>query len=130
MPIPGDRIIGVIERGQGLIIHTHDCATPRKSRSSADKLLEVTWDPHINRLFSASLKLVVVDKRGVLAKAAAAIAEAESNIENVHFSHEDEYTILNFTLQVSNRKHLANIMRRLREIPEVIRIGRVKNTPS
>jgi GTP pyrophosphokinase len=31
-----------------------------------------------------------------------------------------------FTLQVSNRLHLAGIMRGLRRIPEVVRISRVK----
>ena len=42
---------------------------------------------------------------------------------------EGEYTRLYFTLQVNNRLHLARIMRRLRKIPEVIRITRVKNVP-
>jgi GTP pyrophosphokinase len=65
-----------------------------------------------------------------LAKVAAAIAEAESNIENVHFSNEGEYTALYFTLQVNNRLHLANLMRNLRRISEVIRITRVKSIPA
>ena len=127
MPIPGDPIIGVIKSGQGLVIHTHDCATLRKGRSSADKWLDVVWDKNINRPFSVNIKLMVINQRGVLAKAAAAIAEAESNIENVHFSNDGEHTSLFFTLQVNNRLHLANAMRRLRRIPEVIRITRVKN---
>ena len=64
---------------------------------------------------------------GGLAKVAAAIAEADANIENINFSHEDERTALYFTLEVNNRLHLANIMRSLRRIPEVVRIIRVKN---
>jgi guanosine-3',5'-bis(diphosphate) 3'-pyrophosphohydrolase len=129
MPIPGDPIIGVIKSGQGLVIHTHDCATLRKGRASADKWLDVVWDKKINRPFNVNIKLLVANQRGVLAKAAAAIAEAESNIENVHFTNEGEYTRLYFTLQVNNRLHLANAMRRLRKIPEVVRISRVKNVP-
>jgi GTP diphosphokinase / guanosine-3',5'-bis(diphosphate) 3'-diphosphatase len=129
MPIPGDPIIGVIKSGQGLVIHTHDCITLRKGRSSSDKWLDVVWDKNINRPFNVNIKLIVANQRGVLAKAAAAIAEAESNIENVHFANEGDYTTLYFTLQVNNRLHLANAMRRLRKIPEVIRITRVKNSP-
>ena len=129
MPIPGDPIIGVIKSGQGLVVHTHDCPTLRKGRNTADKWLDVAWDKDINRPFSVSVKLMVANQRGVLAKAAAAIAEADSNIENVHFTNEGEYTRLYFTLQVNNRLHLARIMRRLRKIPEVIRITRVKNVP-
>jgi GTP pyrophosphokinase len=129
-PIPGDPIIGVIKSGQGLVIHTHDCPTLRKGRSGADKWLDVTWDRHINRPFEVSIKLLVANQRGVLAKVAASIAEAESNIENVNFTSEGDYTCLHFTLQVSNRLHLANVMRGLRKIPEVVRIARVKNLPT
>ena len=126
-PIPGDPIIGVIKSGQGLIVHTHDCPTLRKGRSG-DEWLDVVWDMNITRPFDVSLKLIVANRRGVLAKVAAAIAEAESNIENVNFSNEGEYTATYFTLQVNNRLHLATIMRNLRKIQEVIRIIRVKNT--
>jgi GTP pyrophosphokinase len=129
-PIPGDPIIGVIKSGQGLVVHTHDCPTLRKGRSGVDKWLDVAWDRHINRPFEVSVKLLVANQRGVLAKVAAAIAEAESNIENVNFTNEGDYTCLHFTLQVSNRLHLANVMRGLRKIPEVVRIARVKNLPT
>jgi GTP pyrophosphokinase len=126
-PIPGDPIIGVIKSGQGLVIHTHDCHVLRKGRGASDDWLDVVWDKNINKLFDASIKLIVANQRGVLAKVATAISEAESNIENVHFSNEGDYTALYFTLQVNHRLHLANVMRNLRQIPEVIRITRIKN---
>ena len=129
-PIPGDPIIGMIKKGQGLVVHTHDCPSLRKGRSSTDEWLDVAWDKHINKPFDVSIKLIVANQRGVLAKAAAAIADAESNIENVHFTNEGEYTTLHFTLQVGNRQHLARVMRSLRSIPEVVRISRVKTAPT
>ncbi|MEQ1742261.1 MAG: TGS domain-containing protein, partial [Candidatus Nitrotoga sp.] len=129
-PIPGDPIIGIIKKGQGLVVHTHDCPVLCKGRGGMDKWLDVVWDKHINKPFEVSIKLVVANQRGVLAKAAAAIADAESNIENVHFTNEGNYTTLYFTLQVSNRKHLANVMRGLRGISEVIRITRIKSVPT
>ena len=129
-PIPGDPIIGVIRPGQGLIVHTHDCPTLRKGKSSTEEWLDVAWDTNLNKLFDVNIKLIVANQRGVLAKVAASIAEAESNIENVHFSNEGEYTELYFTLQVTNRLHLATVMRNLRRISEVVRISRVKSIPT
>jgi guanosine-3',5'-bis(diphosphate) 3'-pyrophosphohydrolase len=126
-PIPGDPIVGVIKSGQGLLVHTHDCPTLRRGRSSGEQWLEVAWDKNITRSFDVNIKLLVADQRGVLAKVSAAIAEAEANIENISFTHEGEYSGLHFTLEVNNRLHLANIMRGLRKIPEVVRIIRVKN---
>ncbi|PIV15700.1 MAG: guanosine-3',5'-bis(diphosphate) 3'-pyrophosphohydrolase, partial [Gallionellales bacterium CG03_land_8_20_14_0_80_55_15] len=85
-PIPGDPIIGVIKSGQGLIVHTHDCPTLRKGHSNSGQWLDVVWDKNITRTFAVNLKLLVANQRGVLAKVAAAIAEAESNIQNVSFA--------------------------------------------
>ena len=126
-PIPGDPIIGIIKAGQGLVVHTHDCPTLRKGHGSNEQWLDVAWDKSINRAFDISIKLVVANQRGVLAKVAAAIADGESNIGNVSFASEGEYTALHFTLEVNNRLHLATLMRSLRKIPEVVRIIRVKN---
>ena len=57
---------------------------------------------------------------------AAAIAETGSNIENVR-SHERDglSSTINFLVMVSGRQHLAEIMRRLRTIPAVMRIVRL-----
>ncbi|MEQ1557110.1 MAG: ACT domain-containing protein, partial [Gallionella sp.] len=126
-PIPGDPIIGVIKSGLGLVVHTHDCPTLHKGRSG-EQWLDVAWDKTINRNFVVAIKLLVANQRGVLASVAAAIAEAESNIENVNFTNEGDYTALFFTLEVTHRMHLASVMRSLRKIPEVVRIVRVKNT--
>jgi len=126
-PIPGDPIVGIIKSGQGLLVHTHDCPSLRKGRGSGEQWLDVAWDKNINRPFDVNLKLLVANRRGVLAKIAAAISEAEANIENINFSNEGEYTGLNFRLEVNNRLHLANIMRSLRRIAEVVRIIRLKS---
>jgi GTP pyrophosphokinase len=127
-PIPGDPIIGIISKGQGMVIHTHDCPVIGKTRTDPERLLDVEWDQETKKLFEVRVRLVTANQRGVLAKIAAAIAEGGSNIQNVAIDPEDggDYTDMNFTLQVSNRLHLAQIMRGLRHIPEVIRITRVK----
>lgn len=127
-PIPGDPILGFINKDKGLVIHTHDCPAIRKFRLDPDKWLDVEWDPQGHRLYKVSLKLVVANRRGMLAKIASTIAEAESNIDNVSMEEADNstYTNMNFTVQVENRVHLAELMRRLRKIPDVVRINRVK----
>jgi len=126
-PIPGDPIIGFIKKGQGLVVHTHDCPTAQKSRSDPDKWIDVDWDPDTGRMFDVSIRVVAANQRGVLAKVAAAIAESGSNIDNVSMDEERAvYTTMYFTVQVTNRMHLARLMRGLRRIPEVVRLARAK----
>ena len=128
-PIPGDPIIGFIKKGQGLLIHTHDCPAIARYRDDPDKWLDVEWDPDTKKMFDVNIKLIVANQRGVLAKVAAEIAEEGSNIDNVSMGEEDgsSYTTIHFTLQVEDRPHLARVMRGLRKIPEVVRITRVKD---
>jgi GTP pyrophosphokinase len=107
-PIPGDPIIGFIKKGQGLIIHTHDCPVIAKDRTDTDKWLDVEWDPAApKKPFDINIKLVVANQRGVLAKVAAAIADAGSNIDNVSMEDVDgsAYTTMLFTIQVESRVH-------------------------
>ena len=126
-PIPGDPIIGSIRKGSGLVIHTHDCPTIRKSRSSEpQKWIDVEWEPEEGKLFDIRINVEVKNARGVLAQVAAAIAEAGSNIEHVSMDADPErlFTTLRFTIQVAHRNHLAAVMRGMRHIPEVTRITR------
>jgi guanosine-3',5'-bis(diphosphate) 3'-pyrophosphohydrolase len=127
-PIPGDPIIGIISKGQGMIVHTHDCPVVAKSHRDPEKVLDVQWDANPTKLFDVAIRTVVANQRGVLAKVAADIAAADSNIQNVAVEPEDggTYAVMRFTVQVMNRMHLARIVRELRKNPEVVRISRVK----
>ena len=127
-PIPGDPILGFINKEKGLIIHTHDCATVAKFKLDPDKWLDVEWDPDNEKLFKVNVRLVVANVRGMLAKIAAGISEAGANIDNVSVEDSDgsQYSNVNFVVQVRNRAHLADLMRNLRKIPDVVRINRVK----
>ncbi|HET7765903.1 MAG TPA: bifunctional (p)ppGpp synthetase/guanosine-3',5'-bis(diphosphate) 3'-pyrophosphohydrolase [Burkholderiales bacterium] len=127
-PIPGDPIIGFIKKGQGLVVHTHDCPTAAKSRGDPEKWLDVEWAPKTDKMFDVGIRVTVANQRGVLAKVAAAIAEGGSNIDNVSMDEERNlYTTMHFTLQVANRMHLARVLRSLRRLGEVVRIARVKD---
>ncbi|KIO49565.1 bifunctional (p)ppGpp synthetase/guanosine-3',5'-bis(diphosphate) 3'-pyrophosphohydrolase [Nitrosospira sp. NpAV] len=125
-PIPGDSIVGFIKKDQGLVIHIHDCPAISKNRGNSEHWLDVAWGKGIARHFEVSIKTMVANQRGVLARVAAAIAEAGSNIDNVAMEGDGAYTTMNFMLQIRNRYHLAQVMRSLRRIPEVAKITRMK----
>jgi len=127
-PIPGDPILGFINKDKGLVIHTHDCPAIRKFRLDPEKWLDVEWDADPKKLFSVNLRITVVDERGMLAKIAATISNADANIDNVSVESSDgsQYSNVNFTVQVHNRVHLATLIRNLRKIQQIVRINRVK----
>jgi len=124
-PIPGDPIVGLIRKGQGLVVHTHDCPAIAKLRSERGNWVDVEWESGITGMFEASIRVIAKNVRGVLARIAAGIAETDSNIINISMDDDSgEATTLFFTLQVTDRIHLARILRTLRRVPEVVRITR------
>jgi GTP pyrophosphokinase len=127
-PIPGDAIIGQFRRGQGLLVHTRDCQTLKKSRADSDQVVDVEWAAQVTGVFEAGVRLLVDDQRGLLARLATEIADAGANIEYVSMERPDGDRVVNmfFSVQVRDRRHLAHVMRALRRIPEVKRVQRAR----
>jgi GTP pyrophosphokinase len=127
-PIPGDPIIAQIKKGQGLVVHTHDCPAIHPFHFDPEKWVDVQWDHATDLLFDVNVRLTAQNTRGVLARLAAEVSEADSNIDHIETEAKasQAYTTVIFTVQVKNRMHLAHVFRRLRRIPEVVRIQRLK----
>ena len=128
-PIPGDSIIGSIRKGQGLIVHAHDCAIIRKSRErEPNKWIEVEWAPMPDTLFDVRIGIDVRNTSGILAQIDDAISGTGANISHVIMEDDPErlFTRLNLTLRVNSRTHLAEVMQNLRRIPHIARISRFR----
>jgi len=130
-PIPGDDIMGYIGIGLGMAIHTTDCRVAQRiHRRDPGRWIDVAWAPQPGRLFDVAVKVLVKNTKGVFARVAADITSADANI--VHIAMDDdlaqESNLLRFVIQVSDRVHLANVMRRVRTNPDVMRI--VRERPS
>jgi (p)ppGpp synthase/HD superfamily hydrolase len=128
-PIPGDAIVGSIKKGQGLVVHTADCASIVRSRKNEpDQWIDVEWDARTSRLFQAVIDVTVENQRGALAHVASQIAEAASNIDSIS-TDEDRalFTTMRLVIEVANRQHLARVMRALRRLPEVKKLVRAKD---
>lgn len=126
-PIAGDPVVGMIKKDHGLIVHTHDCSVIFSNRKSTENFLDVAWGKDIARTFEVSMKVETLNEQGVLARVSAEIAKAESNIVDVIMESEKDYSVILFILEVKNRDHLAQVMRNLKQIKEVIKISRIKD---
>jgi (p)ppGpp synthase/HD superfamily hydrolase len=126
-PIPGDPVVGLMTAGRGMVIHTTTCRNLREHRHPPENYIDVQWEPGIEEEYPVEVAVLVADRRGVLATVAEALGNADSNIENVAIEERDGLTnTLRFTITVHNRQHLARVMRRVRNIPSVMRITRLR----
>ena len=128
-PIPGDDIVGYLGRGEGLVVHTDDCAVAKRLQArDSERFIAVDWSDEPTRTFDTNLLVTVTSAKGVLAKVAAALAGAEADITSVDMGQESSHdaTELRFGIAVRDRIHLASALRSVRRTPSVLRVQRAK----
>ena len=127
-PVPGDTVVGQFRRGHGLSVHTRECVTLKKLRLDPSELVDVEWAPDVQGIFGAGIRLLVADRRGLLADVALAIADAGANIDTVSMERPDGGDVLAmfFGVQVRDRRHLAQVLRSLRRVPDVRKAQRTR----
>ncbi|MFT4816716.1 MAG: guanosine-3',5'-bis(diphosphate) 3'-pyrophosphohydrolase [Pseudohongiellaceae bacterium] len=127
-PIPGDPIVGHISSGRGMVIHTDDCNNIADVRDNPEKCVSVRWDPDVQGEFSVELRVELENERGIIATLATTITGTEANIEKISTIERDaRFSIVNLSLNVHNRVHLARVMKRVRLIKAVAKVTRVKS---
>jgi guanosine-3',5'-bis(diphosphate) 3'-pyrophosphohydrolase len=124
-PIPGDPILGVLNSGQGLVIHLEQCFRIAKQRKNRDTIIAVSWSDQVIGEFLTEIKITGFNQRGVLAQLSQAIADAGANIDDITVAERDahNYRVI-FKLYVNNRVHLAKVMRNLRKLDSVLKVSR------
>ena len=114
-PLPGDSIVGYLSPGKGVVVHRQECPNVVELRKASERHVGIEWAREVHGDYRAELRIEVANHAGVLATVAAAIAAADSNIENVEYVERDATAAtLLFAMEVKSRKHLADVIRRVR----------------
>jgi guanosine-3',5'-bis(diphosphate) 3'-pyrophosphohydrolase len=129
-PIPGDEVRGYLGRGEGLIVHTCECAVGKRLfQRDSEHWIRVEWADELTRSFEAGITLLLRNGKGVLAQVAQAVAQAEADITHIAMGDEAalrETAEMNLLIAVRDRLHLADVLRVLHRAPAVQRVSRVK----
>ena len=127
-PLPGDGIIAGVRIGHGLVVHTIECPQALRTRlKEPERWIDVAWASETSEHFSSRIDVIARNERGVLSRIAAEIAQADSNIIHVTMHDDAANSVsLNLTVQVSSRKHLAQVFRAIRHVSQVEKILRPK----
>ncbi|MGL4205218.1 MAG: bifunctional GTP diphosphokinase/guanosine-3',5'-bis pyrophosphate 3'-pyrophosphohydrolase [Aeromonadaceae bacterium] len=126
-PIPGDPIIAHISPGKGLVVHLESCRNIRGYTKEPDKYLPVQWDLEVSteHEFRTGIQIEVVNHQGVLAQLANTIAATGANIQGIATEEKDARVYqVNLLITTKSRIHLADVMRKIRVMADVLRVSR------
>tara|TARA_R110002167_G_scaffold71688_5_gene202095 strand:+ start:6884 stop:8998 length:2115 start_codon:yes stop_codon:yes gene_type:complete len=124
-PIPGDHILGHISSGRGIVVHRDDCRNIHEFRDDPKKCFHLNWDRQLDEDFNVTLRIELAAQRGIIATLATKISEAGGNIQRIDIDEKEaRISTVHLELQVRDRIHLAQIIKRVRSIKSVSRIIR------
>ncbi len=126
-PIPGDLIVGHLSAGKGMVVHRDSCKNISEFRNNPEKCVPLTWAKDIDSEFNVELRIELAHQRGLIALLAGTISEADANIDKINVDERDgRISVIQLGIGVSDRVHLARIIRKLRALPGVSRITRMR----
>jgi GTP diphosphokinase / guanosine-3',5'-bis(diphosphate) 3'-diphosphatase len=122
-PIPGDAIVGYLGRGEGLVVHQLECPIAKKLQNKdSERFIGVEWSDEPVRAFETEILVTVSNGKGVLARVAAALAAAETDIIHIDMDAEgaQDVTDLRFVIGVRDLSHLTTALRNLSRTASVL----------
>ncbi|WP_151173355.1 bifunctional GTP diphosphokinase/guanosine-3',5'-bis pyrophosphate 3'-pyrophosphohydrolase [Pseudoalteromonas ruthenica] len=126
-PVPGDAIVAHVSQGKGLTVHRQECKNIRGWQSESSKYFVVKWEDNPEKEYIAALRVEIINHQGVLAKLTNLVASTGANIvELTTDEKESNLYVIDLGVTVKDRIHVANIMRRIRVMPDVQKVYRKK----
>ncbi|EKO3391028.1 bifunctional GTP diphosphokinase/guanosine-3',5'-bis pyrophosphate 3'-pyrophosphohydrolase [Vibrio fluvialis] len=126
-PIPDDSIIAHVSPGRGLVVHRETCPNVRGYQREPDKYMAVEWTRDYDQEFITELRVDMQNRQGALAELTNVISKTGSNIHGLSTEERDGrlYTVT-VLLTTKDRVHLAGIMRKIRTMPNALKVRRRK----
>ena len=127
-PLPGDRIVGIMTPGEGVMVYPISSPLLQDYEAELDRWLQLKWDDEAShgRMYDTRLSLTVANKIGALAIISRTIGEFGANISNLSMNQRDEdFCLLEMDLEVRDLNHVKEIISALRGSRLVNRVKRV-----
>ena len=126
--VPGDRIIGILERGRGITIYPIQSPVLNRFDDQPERWIDVRWDidESANQRFHAKISLNAINEPGTLAEVTREIAASDTNIRNLSTVRvADDFTEMQIDLEVWDLKHLNKLIDALRQLSCLSSVSRV-----
>ena len=126
--IPGERIVGIMEPGEGITIYPIHSPLLKDHFDHNDRWIDVTWDidEGSTQRFPAQIKVTAINAPGSLAKIASVIGDASGNIDRLQMiGRREDYTDMLIDVEVWDLKHLRDILKGLKGLSAVNAVERV-----
>ena len=125
-PVPGERIVGITYRGQGVVVHAIDCPALEEFEEQTSRWVDLHWHSGRHKpVFTVSLDLTISNDAGVLGRICTLIGEQKANISDLRFTdRKPDFYRLIVDVDLRDVEHLHMVMTALEAETDVAQISR------
>ncbi|NHB76184.1 RelA/SpoT family protein [Rhodobacter calidifons] len=125
-PVPGERIVGITYRGQGVVVHAIDCPALEEFEDQTSRWVDLHWHSGRHKpVFTVSLDLTISNDAGVLGRICTLIGEQKANISDLRFTdRKPDFYRLIVDVDLRDVEHLHMVMTALEAETDVAQISR------
>ncbi len=128
-PLPGDDIIGYITRGRGVSVHVSSC--PEIQKMDPERLVDVRWNIDEKQAFPVNIRVLCIDKKGLLSELSAVISSSGINISSAAINTiRGENATCDFELDVTGLDQFNVLVSAFRKLKSVVSVERLRGTSS
>jgi GTP pyrophosphokinase len=125
-PVPGDRILGFVTRGNGVSVHRADCTNIEQLKAQPERMVEVEWAPTASSVFLVSIQIEALDRSRLLSDVTRVLSDQHVNILSATVNtSRDRVAMSRFTFEMGDPKHLGHVLKAVRGIEGVYDVYRV-----
>jgi GTP pyrophosphokinase len=128
-PVPGERILGITFRGQGVVVHAIDCPVVADYEDQPERWVDLRWQEGTHKAVNTvTLDLTISNDAGVLGRICTLIGEQNANISDLHFvDRKPDYYRLTIDVDLRDAEHLHRVMTALEAESSVASIARLRD---
>ncbi len=127
-PVPGDKIVGFVSRGRGVVVHCEDC--PNVKNEDKARLLEASWTGKKGEEgYSAGLRITAIENAIILPLIANCCSKFNLFILaiNGRIDNKNHISIIDITLKINKKEDVDNFIKAIKQDKAIIDVFRNKN---
>jgi GTP diphosphokinase / guanosine-3',5'-bis(diphosphate) 3'-diphosphatase len=124
-PIPGDRIVGFISKGRGVMVHRNDCNNVAELSRDKDRLIEVDWDVSSEDLFNVRIRIVTEDRPHLLRDLAEVLAKLKVSVHELNLTTEGSLGIGTLVVSVKSLSQFSRLRNKISRVKGVVQVERI-----
>lgn len=121
-PIPGDRIVGYITKGNGISVHRMVC--PNVS-DLEERIIDVKWNQVTAKKYPTNILVHALDSKNILLDIISKTSNTDITVQSINTINSNNNFMYDITILITDKDKLIKFISDIKMIPNIIDVERI-----